>query len=96
MSVSKKVNYLLRKYDLFIQKYGVFKENDLLASKIIFYIKKASFRTKLITCCAAGSKAGSRCELVVRNGPWDPLAQYIRTWPEGARDAFACVSLPLT
>ena len=27
MSCSKKVNYLLRKYDLFIQKYDLFKEN---------------------------------------------------------------------
>ena len=27
MSVSKKVNYLLRKYDLFIQNYDLVKEN---------------------------------------------------------------------
>ena len=33
MRVSKKVNYLHRKYDLFIQKYGFFKENIYLLRK---------------------------------------------------------------
>ena len=34
MSVSKKVNHLLREYDLFIQKYGLFKEIYLLSLEI--------------------------------------------------------------
>ena len=43
-----------------------------------------SFFEKINTCGAAKSEAGSHCGLVARNGP-DPLAQYIRSGPEGAR-----------
>ena len=51
----------------------------------ILYQTNEFFEKEKPTCCAAGSQAKSRCGLVARNGPSDPLAQYIRSGAEGAR-----------
>ena len=54
----------------------------------MFYLK---FCIHIYTCCAARSKAGLRCGPVARNGPGDPLPQYIQTWSEGTQGVLRLV-----
>ena len=101
MSVSKKVNYLLRKYDLFIQKYSLFKESYVSASnnfkkRIITHSfpKKAIYLQPLET---GSAMEASRTELPGRfareaqGGPMGPIYPHqARRRPEGVRIRRMC------